>query len=260
MVPTTPKTRRSDIGSSRYRGKNQRTTYSNRSDPLTSKNDSESKLKLLTLKMFRDLCGLTRPAIGLEILIGHNLALKLSAPTSFPKIQKMHKIPQNEAQNASFKYIIANDYVGVWFFRNYARVNLKDMNYHSVCLHVLAESIRSLGLILASWLFSLGVQDAEVLCFGLVSMAFFMLVMPLFKSSGGILLQMAPPSFPPSTLNKYISELSQAWFWEFVPSHIVGSLSIQVKEGIDDRPILQYVHGLYHELGIQDLTVQTDDV
>lgn len=32
----------------------------------------------------------------------------------------------------------------------------------------------------------------------------------------------------------------------------------QVKEGVDDRPILQYVHDLYHELGIQDLTVQID--
>ena len=32
----------------------------------------------------------------------------------------------------------------------------------------------------------------------------------------------------------------------------------QVKEGMDDRPILQYVHGLYHDLGVQELTVQTD--
>lgn len=27
---------------------------------------------------------------------------------------------------------------------------------------------------------------------------------------------------------------------------------------MDDRPILQYVHDLYHDLGVQDLTVQTD--
>ncbi|GMN55873.1 hypothetical protein TIFTF001_024993 [Ficus carica] len=203
--------------------------------------------------------------------------------------------------------------IGVWFFRNYARVNLilvvpkkrqisddasallcftyvihltyqtypsflfhlmlralvfpvnsqsiyieayrkaEDMNYHSVCLHVLADSIRSAGLIFASWLLSLGVQNAEVLCFGLVSVAVFMLVMPLFRATGGILLQMAPPSIPPSALNKCwrqitahedASEVSQARFWELVPGHVVGSLSIQVKKGVDDRPILQYVHGL----------------
>ncbi|KAM1294019.1 hypothetical protein ACFX13_014426 [Malus domestica] len=164
--------------------------------------------------------------------------------------------------------------IGVWFFRNYARVNLvyrnaEDMNNHSVCLHVLADSIRSAGVILASWFLSIGVQNAEVLCFGLVSAAVFMLVMPLFRASGGILLQMAPPNVPPSALSKCwrqitaredVSEVSQARFWELVPGHVVGSISVQVKKGIDDRPILQYVHGLYHDLGIQDLTVQADNV
>lgn len=29
---------------------------------------------------------------------------------------------------------------------------------------------------------------------------------------------------------------------------------------MDDRSIFQYVHGLYHEFGIQDLTVQVDNV
>lgn len=33
----------------------------------------------------------------------------------------------------------------------------------------------------------------------------------------------------------------------------------QVKEGVDYRTILQYVHDLYHELGIQDLAVQVDN-
>lgn len=164
--------------------------------------------------------------------------------------------------------------IGVWFFRNYARINLvyrnaEDMNYHSVCLHVLADSIRSAGLILASWLLALGVNNAEVLCLGLVSVTVFMLVMPLFKATGGILLQMAPPSIPSSALSKCfrqvashedVSEISQARFWEMVPGHVIGSISLQVNKGIDERPILQYVHNLYHELGVQDLTVQIDHI
>ncbi|KAH9737580.1 metal tolerance protein C2 [Citrus sinensis] len=111
------------------------------------------------------------------------------------------------------------------------------------------------------------VQNAEVLCLGIVSVAVFMLVMPLFKVTGGILLQMAPPSIPSSALSKCwrqivsredVTEVSQARFWELVPGHVVGSLSLQVKKGVDDRPILQFVHGLYHDLGVQDLTVQID--
>lgn len=46
------------------------------------------------------------------------------------------------------------------------------------------------------------VNNAEVLCLGLVSVTVFMLVMPLFKVTGGILLQMAPPSIPSSALSK----------------------------------------------------------
>lgn len=48
----------------------------------------------------------------------------------------------------------------------------------------------------------LRVNNAEVLCLGLVSVTVFMLVMPLFKATGGILLQMAPPSIPSSALSK----------------------------------------------------------
>jgi len=94
----------------------------------------------------------------------------------------------------------------------------------------------SAGLILASWFLSLGyfasslffhcktplftsfvfkfcfthyrVENAEVLCLGLVSAAVVMLVLPLFKATGGILLQMAPPSIPSSALSKCLRQVS----------------------------------------------------
>ncbi|PQM41635.1 metal tolerance protein C2 [Prunus yedoensis var. nudiflora] len=215
----------------------------------------------------------------LEVLSAFTNALFLLFMSFSLAVEALHAFIQDESEHKHYLIVSAVtnllvNLIGVWFFRNYARVNLvyrnaEDMNNHSVCLHVLADSIRSAGLILASWFLSLGVQNAEVLCFGLVSVAVFMLVMPLFRASGGILLQMAPPNVPTSALSKCwrqitaredVSEVSQARFWELVPGHVVGSLSIQVKKGIDDRPILQLVHGLYHDLGIQDLTVQADNV
>uniref|UniRef100_A0A0E0NNC9 Uncharacterized protein n=1 Tax=Oryza rufipogon TaxID=4529 RepID=A0A0E0NNC9_ORYRU len=119
--------------------------------------------------------------------------------------------------------------LGVWFFRSYARVNIvyrkaEDMNYHSVCLHVLADSVRR-------------VENAEVLCLGIVSVAVFMLVLPLFKATGNILLQIAPGNVPPSALTKCfrqitacedVSEVCQGRFWELVPGHAVGSLDIRI--------------------------------
>lgn len=192
-------------------------------------------------------------------------------------VEALHAFIQDESEHKHYLIVSAVtnllvNLIGVWFFRNYARINIvyrkaEDMNFHSVCLHVIADSIRSAGLILASWFLSLGVENAEVLCLGLVSAAVVMLVLPLFKATGGILLQMAPPSIPSSALSKClrqvsaredVAEVSEARFWELVPGHVVGSISLQVKEGVDDRPILQCVHGLYHDLGVQDLTVQTN--
>lgn len=51
------------------------------------------------------------------------------------------------------------------------------------------------------------VQNAEVLCLGLVSAAVFTLVLPLFRTTGGILLQTAPPSIPTSALSKCLRQV-----------------------------------------------------
>lgn len=213
----------------------------------------------------------------LEVLAAFTNALFLLFMSFSLAVEALHAFIQDESEHKHYLIVSAVtnllvNLIGVWFFRNYARINIvcrkaEDMNFHSVCLHVIADSIRSAGLILASWFLSLGVENAEVLCLGLVSAAVVMLVLPLFKATGGILLQMAPPSIPSSALSKClrqvsaredVAEVSEARFWELVPGHVIGSISLQVKEGVDDRPILQWVHGLYHDLGVQDLTVQTN--
>ncbi|MQL86558.1 hypothetical protein Taro_019101 [Colocasia esculenta] len=148
-------------------------------------------------------------------------------------VEALHAFIQDESEHKHYLIVSAVtnlvvNLLGVWFFRSYARVNLvyrnaEDMNHHSVFLHVLADSIRS-------------VENAEMLCLGLVAVAIFTVVIPLFKASGSILLQMSPSSIPPSALNKCwrqitalenVSKVSQARFWELVPGHAVGSLSIQ---------------------------------
>ncbi|KFK38575.1 hypothetical protein AALP_AA3G131200 [Arabis alpina] len=213
----------------------------------------------------------------LEVLAAFTNALFLMFMSFSLAVEALHAFIQDESEHKHYLIVSAVtnllvNLIGVWFFRHYARVNIvyrkaEDMNYHSVCLHVISDSIRSAGLILASWLLSLGVENAEVLCLGLVSITVFMLVMPLFKATGGVLLQMAPPNIPSSALSKCLRQITsrddvmevlQARFWEVVPGHTVGSLRLQVKSGIDERPLLQYVYDVYHDLGVQDLTLQTD--
>ncbi|KAK6945379.1 Cation efflux protein [Dillenia turbinata] len=200
----------------------------------------------------------------LEVLAAFTNTLFLLFMSFSLAVEALHAFIQEESEHKHYLIVSAVtnllvNLIGVWFFRNYARVNLayrkaEDMNYHSVCLHVLADSIRR-------------VKNAEVLCLGLVSVAVFMLVMPLSRTTGGILLQMTPPSISSSALSKCwrqisaredVVEVSQARFWELVPGHVIGSLSLQVKEGTDERLVLHYVHSLYHDVGVADLTVQID--
>ncbi|CAI9101017.1 OLC1v1038235C2 [Oldenlandia corymbosa var. corymbosa] len=239
---------------------------------------------LLTFSLFAMATSRTKPDRSytygykrLEILAAFTNALFLLFLSFSLAVEALHAFIQDESEHKHYLIVSAVtnllvNLIGVWFFSNYARINLvyrnaEDMNYHSVCLHVLADSIRSAGLILASWLLALGVKNAEVLCLGLVSVTVFMLVMPLFKATGSILLQMTPPSISPSAFSKSlrqmaalenVSEVSRVRFWELVPGYVVGSVSLKVKKGIDDHPILQYVHNLYNDLGVQDLTVQVD--
>ncbi|CAH9068213.1 unnamed protein product [Cuscuta epithymum] len=213
----------------------------------------------------------------LEVLSAFTNALFLLFLSFSLAVEALHAFIQDESEHKHYLIVSAVtnllvNLIGVWFFRNYARINLvyrkaEDMNNHSVCLHVIADSIRSAGLILASWLLTLGVKNAEVLCLGIVSAAIFMVVMPLFKATGGVLLQMAPSHITSSALNKCwrqvtsrqdVSEIFQARVWEMVPGHAIGSISLQMKKGMDDRAVLQYVRYLYHDLGVQDLTVQID--
>ncbi|KAL9675740.1 hypothetical protein QQ045_003946 [Rhodiola kirilowii] len=214
----------------------------------------------------------------LEVLSAFTNAVFLLFMSFSIAVEALHAFVEDESEHKHYLVIsaVANllvNLIGVWFFRNYARITVvykkpEDMNQHAVCVHVLADSVRSAGLILASWLLSLGVENAEVLCLGLVSVTIFMLGIPLFKTTSGILLQMSPPSIPSSALSKClrqinsredVAEVTQSRFWEFVPGHVVGSLSVQVKAGVDDRPVLHFVHNVYHELGVQELTVQIEE-
>ncbi|GKV34557.1 hypothetical protein SLEP1_g42920 [Rubroshorea leprosula] len=88
-----------------------------------------------------------------------------------------------------------------------------------------------------------------------------MLVMPLFKDTGSLLPQMEPPNISVFSIEQMlaadVTEVSQAHFWELVPGHAIGSISLLVKKGIDDRPVLEISHDLCHDLGTQQLAVQT---
>jgi len=192
-------------------------------------------------------------------------------------VEALHAFVQDEAEHKHYLILSAVtnllvNLLGVWFFRSYARVHIvyrraQDINLHSICLHVLSDSLRSAGVILASWLLTIGVTYAETICLGLVSVAIFMTSMPLFQASGAMLSQMAPSGSSAAALNKCIRQVRMlddvvqcynARFWDMVPGFIVGTLVMQVREGADEQHILRSVHSIYNDIGVKDLTVEIE--
>lgn len=213
----------------------------------------------------------------LEVLAAFTNALFLLFLSFSLAVEALHAFVQDESEHKHYLIVsaVSNllvNLLGVWFFRSYARVtfayrNAQDINLHSICLHVLSDSFRSAGVILASWLLALGVKYAETLCLGLVSMTVLYTAMPLFLASGAILSQMSPSGTTAAALNKCLRQVRMlddvvqcynARFWDLVPGFIVGTLLMQVREGADEQSILSTVHSIYNDIGVKDLTVEIE--
>ncbi|PIA53332.1 hypothetical protein AQUCO_00900124v1 [Aquilegia coerulea] len=88
----------------------------------------------------------------LEVLAAFTNALFLLFMAFSLAVEALHAFIQDESEHKHYLIVSAVtnllvNLLGVWFFRNYARVSLvyrraEDMNFHSVCLHVIADSIR----------------------------------------------------------------------------------------------------------------------
>ncbi|KAJ6304174.1 hypothetical protein OIU77_017948 [Salix suchowensis] len=92
----------------------------------------------------------------LEVLAAFTNALFLLFMSFSLAVEALHAFIQDESEHKHYLIVSAVtnllvNLIGVWFFRNYARINIvyrkaEDMNFHSVCLHVIADSIRRLDI------------------------------------------------------------------------------------------------------------------
>jgi zinc transporter 5/7 len=61
-------------------------------------------------------------------------------------------------------------------------------------------------------------------------------------------------------MDEDVTECCEARFWEMVPGSIVGTLLLQVREGVDEQRVLKHVHSIYNDIGVKDLTVEIEIV
>lgn len=134
-------------------------------------------------------------------------------------------------------------------------------------LHVLADTLGSIGVITSSILIQLyDWKWADSACSLFIASMIFISVWPLLKSSGMILLQRVPQGFEYKAPEFYrqVSSIDgvigyhQGHFWELSSGMFVGSIVVRVSEYAAEQKIRKLVLQAMSDMGITSPIVQID--
>ncbi|XP_075749891.1 LOW QUALITY PROTEIN: proton-coupled zinc antiporter SLC30A5 [Rhipicephalus microplus] len=144
-------------------------------------------------------------------------------------------------------------------------------NLQGVFLHILADTLGSVGVIVSSLLIDqFGLLVADPLCsvFSVfIAVLIFVSVLPLLKHSSMILVLRTPLQLEgkklPSMLSKVLKiegvlSYRNEHFWYHTSDVLAGSLHVQIAKDANSQKVLSQVTSLFKELGMQHFTVQVE--
>eukprot|EP00731_Ephydatia_muelleri_P016696 Em0009g1120a len=136
-------------------------------------------------------------------------------------------------------------------------------NMQGVFLHVLADTLGSVGVIISSILVEqLGWLVADAVCSVFIASMIIISVIPLLKESAHILLLATPD---PEELNASLEKLrmldgvlgySNTHFWLLSSHGVAGTLHVQVAPSANQQKVVTMVTSFLKERGVTNLTVQ----
>ncbi len=142
-------------------------------------------------------------------------------------------------------------------------------NMHGVYLHVLADALGSVGVIISSLLIQwYGWHLADPVTSIIISAMILLSVVPLISATAGPLLSRVPERLEPAIVGAIarvgklpeVLSTSEPHFWQHHADVQVGSLHVAVAAGTDRQRTLQRVQAMFKEAGIHDMTVQLETV
>lgn len=141
-------------------------------------------------------------------------------------------------------------------------------NLQGVFLHILADTLGSVGVIVSSLLIDqFGLLVADPLCSVFIAVLIFVSVLPLLKHSSMILVLRTPLQLEgkklPSMLSKVLKiegvlSYRNEHFWYHTSDVLAGSLHVQIAKDANSQKVLSQVTSLFKELGMQHFTVQVE--
>lgn len=144
-----------------------------------------------------------------------------------------------------------------------------DHNMEGIFLHVLADTMGSVGVVISTLLIKYrGWLVADPACSIFISVMIVASVIPLLRNSAEILLQRIPRAHE-QDLNiaadalmriKGVCGVQKLHVWNFTNTDIVGSVHLHVSAETDKASVKIRASDVLHEAGIKDVTIQVECV
>uniref|UniRef100_UPI00358F11CA proton-coupled zinc antiporter SLC30A5 isoform X3 n=1 Tax=Myxine glutinosa TaxID=7769 RepID=UPI00358F11CA len=140
-------------------------------------------------------------------------------------------------------------------------------NMRGVFLHILADTLGSVGVIVSSMLIrQFGWFAADPICSIFIAVLIFLSVLPLLRDSSQLLLLRTPQEAEQTLaqgLNKVLGIVGvlsyrEAHFWQHSPALMVGTLHVQVMPEAQEQRFIQQVLAIFKECGVTQMTVQVE--
>lgn len=140
-------------------------------------------------------------------------------------------------------------------------------NMQGVFLHVLADTMGSVGVIVSSILIeNFGWNIADPICSVFIAALILLSVLPLLKETSCILLQRSPmhaDKLIKDCLERVLKiegviSYREPHFWSHTSTKMMGSLHVQVVPEASEQKIIAQVLSIFKDLGPNSLTIQVE--
>nr|XP_006627080.1 PREDICTED: zinc transporter 5 [Lepisosteus oculatus]XP_015193755.1 PREDICTED: zinc transporter 5 [Lepisosteus oculatus] len=140
-------------------------------------------------------------------------------------------------------------------------------NMRGVFLHVLADTLGSVGVIISTILIrQFGWLIADPICSLFIAVLIFLSVIPLIKDACQVLLLRIPPEHE-KDLNNALEKIQKIegvlsyrdpHFWRHSASVIAGTIHLQLMSDVVEQRIIQQVTAVLKDAGVNNLSVQVE--
>jgi solute carrier family 30 (zinc transporter), member 5/7 len=143
----------------------------------------------------------------------------------------------------------------------------EDENLHGIFLHVLGDTLGSVGVIISSIFiefFNWTISDP--ICSVIIAFFLFLSVGPLLKSTSSTLLQKTPKKLDRKLedLLRSVQEVpnvvgvSSPHFWSTDGTEMIGSIHVMVSAQANSQSVIQRVNAIFSGAGVTQMTIQVE--